>query len=92
MNLSHEIRSFGFSKQSRSAISDDDGRVFWSWLGLVLLVAESSRDKKFQKALNDITRKNSNIGFEYPQKTQHNSRYQKKNTCQNSPLPQKIPS
>ena len=29
MNLSHEIRSLvGFSKQSRSAISDDDGRVF----------------------------------------------------------------
>ena len=45
---------------------------------LVLLVAESSRDKNFQKALNDITRKNSNIGFEYPKKSLHNSSYQKK--------------
>ena len=53
MNLSHEIRSLGFSKQSRSAISDDDGRVFMKLASLVLLVAESSRDKNFQKALNE---------------------------------------
>ena len=55
--------------------------------------AESPRHKNFQKALNDITRKNRNIGFEYPPKSLHNSSYQqkKKKICQNSPLPPKIP-
>ena len=53
--------------------------------------AESPHHKKFQKTLNDITRKNRNIGFEYYKKRYVIQATKKKNTCQNSPLPPKIP-
>ena len=46
--------------------------------------AQFPSHKHFQKALNDITRQNGNIGFEYPPNPYLNQVTQK-NTCQNCP-------
>ena len=78
----HEFESWNKVSWLQQTESVSYQRWWWPRLlklaSLVLLVAESSRDKNFQKALNDRTRKNSNIGFEYPKKSLHNSSYQKK--------------